>query len=180
MLGFYLTLLDSVEEKNTFTDLYLRYRDAMYNCAYKILKDRFFAEDAVHNAFLSLTKNLNRINKMNCNEIKSYLLIISRNAAYAIYKDNKKNQSFDIDEKDVVANDDLEIEIEENENIEKIFDMVKRLDSNYSDVLVLKLFYDMNDREIAESLNISVENVRTRIFIGRNKLKMLLGKENSL
>ena len=152
----------------------------MYNCAYKILKDRLFAEDAVHNAFLSLTKNLNRINKMNCNEIKSYLLIISRNAAYAIYKDNKKNQSFDIDEKDVVANDDLEIEIEENENIEKIFDMVKRLDSNYSDVLVLKLFYDMNDREIAESLNISVENVRTRIFRGRNKLKMLLGKENSL
>ena len=95
-------------------------------------------------------------------------------------KITKKNQSFDIDEEDVVANDDLEIEIEENENIEKIFDMVKRLDSNYSDVLVLKLFYDMNDREIAESLNISVENVRTRIFRGRNKLKMLLGKENSL
>lgn len=178
MLGFYLTLLDTAEEKVLFTDLYMKYRDTMYNCAYKILKDNYLAEDAVHNAFVSLTKNLNKINGMNCNEVRNYLLIISRNASFAIYKDNQKNLCSNIDEEIVIADDNVEVNIEINENKDRIFQMIKKLDSNYSDVLVMKLFYEMNDNEIAACLNITVENVRVRFFRGKNKLKELLEKEN--
>lgn len=177
MLGFYLTLLDTAEEKRIFSDLYLKYRDAMYNCAYKILKDSYLAEDAVHNAFISLTKSLNKINSMNCNEIRNYLLIISRNASFAIYKDNQKNLCSDIDEEIILADDDVEVDIEMNECKDKIFNLAKGLDKNYSDVLILKLFYDMPDIEIAKSLNITVENVRVRFFRGKLKLKELLEKE---
>ncbi len=178
MLGFYLTLLDTAEEKNTFTDLYLKYRDAMYNCAYKILKDSYLAEDAVHNAFLALTKNINKINGMERNEILSYLLIISRNASFAIYKNYRKNLCSDIDDEIVFSDDDVQADIEINESRERIFRMIKSLDTSYSDVLILKLFYGLDNRETAKALNLTVDNVRVRFYRGKVKLKELLEKEN--
>jgi len=178
MLGFYLTLLDTEKEKSIVTDLYLKYKDAMYNCAYKILKDSYLAEDAVHNAFLALIKNLNKINSMRCNEIINYLLIISRNASFVIYNNCQKNLCSNIDDEIIFADDDVEVEFEIKESRERIFRMIKSLDTSYSDVLVLKLFYDLDDREIAKALNLTVDNVRVRFYRGKVKLKELLEKEN--
>ncbi len=178
MLGFYLTILDTAEEKSTFTDLYMKYKDAMYNCAYKILKDSYLAEDAVHNAFLALTKNLNKIKGMDRNELLSYLLIVSRNASFAVYKDYRKNSCSDIDDEIVLSDDDIQAGIEVNESRKRIFRMIKSLGTSYSDVLVLKLFYGLDDRETAKVLNLTVDNVRVRFYRGKVKLKELLEKEN--
>lgn len=52
--------------------------------------------------------------------------------------------------------------------------MLKSLGTKYSDVLVLKLFYDMSDEAIAKKLDITVENARVRIFRGRNQLKQMI------
>ena len=52
MLGFYLSLIDSDDDKNKFEQLYLTYRQDMYKIAYSILKNNADAEDAVHQAFL--------------------------------------------------------------------------------------------------------------------------------
>lgn len=56
MLGFYLALLDTAEEKSRFEELYLLYRQDMYKTAYSILQDSFEAEDVVHEAFLIVIK----------------------------------------------------------------------------------------------------------------------------
>ncbi len=179
MLGFYLALIESPEEKKAFEKLYKEYLDIMYNNAYKILKDKYLAEDAVHNAFLSLIKSSKKINEMKCNEICNYLLIINRNVSYAIYNEEEKNKWHYVDDIEdvIVSSDNIELEYEILEDTKKLFDMIKELETNYSDVLVLKLFYDMSDAEIANALNITVENVRVRFFRGKNKLKKKLKKE---
>lgn len=175
MLGFYLTLLDTAEEKSKFEQLYIKYRNIMYNYAYSILKDNYLAEDAVHNAFMSLTHNLEKVNDVNCNETRNFLIIIVRNASLKIYNHYKKN----------IASDDIEIEdsdntikiIEREYDLKRIYDAILNLNENYSDVLMLKFFYECNNEEIAQLLNITVENVAVRIFRGRNKLKEILMEE---
>lgn len=174
MIGSYLSLLDTPEEKKIFEQLYKKYKSIMYNNAYSILKDTFLAEDAVHNAFMSLIKSFEKVDKMNDDEKRNYILIINRNAAYAIYNKSKNTEPV---ENDVMSSENIELDFEITEKTDKIFEIVKSLDKNYSDVLVLKLFYEMSDNEIAEALNITIENARVRIFRGRNKLKALLREE---
>ena len=66
MLGFYLALLDTAEEKSRFEELYLLYRQDMYKTAYSILQDSFEAEDVVHEAFLIVIKKLDKISEIKC------------------------------------------------------------------------------------------------------------------
>lgn len=176
MLGFYLAIIETPEDKRAFEKIYKEYKNIMYNAAYKITKDEYLAEDVVHNAFMSLLKNFEKINKMDYNEMRNYLLIINRNAAYAVYNNLKKNTDID-DYADFVSDEDIEISYEISENIEIIFNTVMSIEKKYSDVLVLKFFYDMKDDEIANALNITVENARIRIFRGRKKINSILNKE---
>lgn len=58
MLFFYLSALDTQEERTKFEDIYKKYGKLMKYVAYNILRDDSLAEDAVHNAFLKLMKYL--------------------------------------------------------------------------------------------------------------------------
>ena len=90
MLGFYLTLLDSAEEKSKFEQLYITYRQDMFKIAYSILKDNYEAEDAVHEAFLIVIKKFDKISEVNCPQTHAYLIIIVKNLALKIYNKRKK------------------------------------------------------------------------------------------
>lgn len=179
MLGAYLAMLETPEEKSVFEELYRKYKTIMYNNAYRILKNSALAEDAVHNAFLAVIENSQKIYNMSCNERRNYLLIINRNTAYAIYKKNMNEQDIDDYADSIASSDNIELNFEVTENTDKIFKMFKSLDTKYSDVLVLKFFYDLSDAEIAKKLDITVENARTRIFRGRNQLKKMIKEDFS-
>ena len=58
MLSFYLTLVDGEEDKNKLERLYELYRLKMWYTANRILSDGFLAEDAVHDAFIGVAKNI--------------------------------------------------------------------------------------------------------------------------
>ena len=76
MLNFYLSVLNTEEEKNQFADLYLKYRDGMQKIAYSILHNNEDAEDAVHTAFLSIANNFEKISSLSSQKIKSYFVIM--------------------------------------------------------------------------------------------------------
>ena len=57
----YMSMIDSDEDKDLFEGLYLKYRKHMKYIALQILGDEYLAEDAVHNAFVKIAKNINKI-----------------------------------------------------------------------------------------------------------------------
>ena len=63
MLGFYLALLDTAEDKSRFEELYLTYRQDMYKTAFAVLRSPQSAEDAVHEAFMIVIGKLNKISE---------------------------------------------------------------------------------------------------------------------
>ncbi len=175
MLGLYLAMIDTPEEKSKFEELYKEYKSTMFNFAMGILKDRYMAEDAVHNAFLKLINNLDKINKIKCNETRNFLVILVRNCSIDIYNQNKK--IVPIDELDDTDTLDLPELIEKRLERERVFEIISNMDEKYSDILMIKFFYDCSNEEVSRQLNIKPEHVAIRLFRAKAKLKQLIMEE---
>lgn len=173
MLSFYFSILDTEEEKSKLEKLYYEYKSLMKYIALEILKDDYIAEDAVHNAFIKLTRHLNGIEEIKCHKTKSFLVIIIRNVSLNMLEKEKKNAPADNIEVISVSDDKVFERIEALELCEKI----KLLPDTYRDVLELKVYYDMSDKEIADILNISNSAVRKRLQRARNALLNLIQGE---
>ena len=170
MLGFYLSLLNTADEKSKFEELYHLYRQDMYKAAFGILKNHYEAEDAVHDAFIIVAKNLNKISQINCPRTHGYLIIIVRNLAFKNYNKNKKtNYIYDSE----ILNDtdiaDIEEDILSKIGCEKISELLLKLPEDYYQVLYLNLFMGFDINSISENLGITYEDAKKRLQ--RAKLK---------
>lgn len=170
----YLSLLDSEEEISKFELIYSTYKKQMYYTANNILKDSHLAEDAVHNAFLRIINNLEKIEDINSHKTKGLIVIIVKNVSIDIYRKNKKERdnTIFIDDLDDINGYD---EINKNE-IGDLEIAISKLPENYKQVFLLKFSHELTDNEISEILDIKPDNVRKRIFRGREKLKNILKK----
>ena len=170
----YLSLLDSEEEISKFELIYSTYKKQMYYTANNILKDSHLAEDAVHNAFLSIINNLEKIEDINSHKTKGLIVIIVKNVSIDIYRKNKKERdnTIFIDDLDDINGYD---EINKND-IGDLEIAISKLPENYKQVFLLKFSHELTDNEISEILDIKPDNVRKRISRGREKLKNILKK----
>ena len=170
----YLSLLDSEEEISKFELIYSTYKKQMYYTANNILKDSHLAEDAVHNAFLRIINNLEKIEDINSHKTKGLIVIIVKNVSIDIYRKNKKERdnTIFIDDLDDINGYD---EINKN-NLGYLEIAISKLPENYKQVFLLKFSHELTDNEISEILDIKPDNVRKRISRGREKLKNILKK----
>ena len=79
----YLQSIEDPVDREKFEQLYNFYRGYMLKHAAKILKNEFDAEDAVHNAFLSISKHMDKIQDPFSMATKGYLSIIVERKAIA-------------------------------------------------------------------------------------------------
>lgn len=178
MLSMYLSMIDTNEDKSLFEKVYYDNRTIMYNTAVGILKDAHLAEDAVQDAFFSLAKNIEKIHNRDCIEIRNYLIIIVRNAALKIYNKRKNEVITDDFADDISDSADVAIDTENGMVRDKVFGLIKKLDSKYGDALILKYYYDMKDKDIAASLGISLEAAKSRVLRGKKMLKAMISEED--
>ncbi|MDD2495690.1 MAG: sigma-70 family RNA polymerase sigma factor [Tissierellia bacterium] len=166
----YLNVLDTEEEKSKFEQIYNYYRHTMFYVAKSILKDYYLSEDAVHDAFINIAKNMDNILDVNSNRTKGYVVVIVRNISFNMLK--KQKNIADIDDFEENLSDDVNLE---DKVLSKIsFDLiVAEIDSLpiiYKDVLYLTYVEDMKTQEISALINISNEAVKKRLQRGRKKL----------
>lgn len=65
MISLYLAVLETDEDKYEFEEMYIKCRQQMYNLAYCILHNVQDAEDAVHQSFLTIANNYEKIKQKN-------------------------------------------------------------------------------------------------------------------
>ncbi len=176
MLGIYLAMLDNPEEESKFEELYNQFKPTLITVAHQILDDMDLAEDAVHDTFLSLARNMKKISGRKCIQIRNYLIIIVRNASYRIYNKRKKEICIEEFEDNIPDLQNIEIDTEDKAEQQKLMALIKTLDEKYADVLILKYFYDLPDKEIARSLGISLENAKIRLYRGKAMIKNKLSE----
>lgn len=182
MLAFYLSLLPTEDEKNTFTALYRLYEHGMYRIAFAILHDRFLAEDAVHDAFLRLVPYIPKINDLRCHKTKALTVIIIRSTAIDLYRTRKRQFQ---NEEAACCDDEpdpCELPLDRAitaDQLQALTDGLINDKKEFLDVLTLRYLYGYDDEEIAHLLGISHAAVRQRMSRAHKTAKALLEREDA-
>ncbi|WP_452224697.1 RNA polymerase sigma factor [Lacinutrix chionoecetis] len=153
-------------------ELYNRYYKAMYNTAYRIVKDKFEAEDVMQNAFLLAFSKLDTLK-----EIKTFGAWLKRIVINkSIYHYNKSTKF------DEVPLDNVIYKVEDTSGIaedyeftnlqaKQILDTMQQLKDNYRVALTLHLIEGFDYEEISDIMKISNANCRTTISRAKDSLR---------
>lgn len=160
MLQYYLSMVNSDEERSLVECLYKENKQLMYKTAYSILHNSELSEDAVHEAFLRVIDNLQKFQKYSCKENVAYLVIIVR--GIALNKAKCRNRESELDDELADA-----VNIEETVSAEirysEIVDRIKSLSPAIKDVALLHFVQGCSAQEIAQILNIKVNTVYSSV-----------------
>ena len=170
MLGFYLSMVESDEERSLIEFIYNEYRQLMYKTAFSILHNKFDAEDAVHEAFLRVIKNIKKFRSYKCNENISYLVIIVRGISLNMI--NKRNNYAELSD-DLPDVSSVE-EITENRiSYESVKNNIEKLTPALKDIATLFFVEELSAQEISELLDVNVNTVRSSVHRAKNILKSM-------
>lgn len=155
MLGLCLTMLDTAEERDKFEELYHRYKKIVYYIAFEYMANNSLTEDATQETFLKLTKYIGKIENIDSPKTLSFIGIVTRSVCLDMLR---KEKSY--------INNTEKFHKEQTNNTETVYtilDKIKALPEIYRDVLILKYYFDMPTRKIADIYNISDDTVRKRL-----------------
>ena len=171
MLSFYLAMVDTPEDKLFVEELYTAYERMMFRIAFRVLRQKYDAEDAVHEAILSVIKGdaLEKMKPMTDIERKSYLTVIVKNSAYKVYNKRKKNNENSI-YNDWDNNNTTEEEVLSSLSIEEIQETMNMLTESDYDILCLYLINEQTYEEIAAALDIKPDAARQRVHRAKKRL----------
>lgn len=175
MLAFYMMLIDDEQNKSKFEQLYYEYRDRMMYVALSVLHNNEDAEDAVHNAFIGIAKNMDSIGEVASVQTLSYVLKATKNTAINMLGKNKRYETVDIENFDVVSDDDFFASLDIKERYNEVVKAIVNLDEKYKDVLFYHYVSDMPVSKVAEILGRKVSTVKQQLVRGKKLLIESLG-----
>ena len=180
MLTFYLSMLDTEEEKLTFTEIYEHLKFPCLHVAMKITKNQAMAEDALQNGFLSVIKHKDEIFNLPREKMKSRIVIIVKNKAIDLLRADNKYATKAMDEmpEDVLKDTfDISTYVENQESFERLIYFISTLPEIYKTTFELRYVHGMQNPEIAELLNITPKTASMRIARAKLILQEMLKKE---
>ena len=166
----YLQVIDTIEQQSAFEQVYKAYRNLMFYVANNILHNEQDAEDAVHNAFVAIAENIQKIDAPLCPKTKGYVVTIVESKAIDLYRRKQRRQG-------VAFCDEIsgtETAVLESQGIARCF---ARLPCRYRHILLLKYRYGYNNRELAKLLEISEANAIKLTQRAKEKLDQFCREE---
>lgn len=176
MLLYYLSLIDNEEDKSKFEKIYEEYRLLMKYIALKVLGNDKNAEDVVHDAFVKIIKHLNQIEDVYSHKTRSFIVIIVKNTAIDYTRKEKKSRYVDIEKVYDTKVSSAASNITEELSAKEILSKLKQLPDKYREILELKVYHQLSDKQTADLLNISHAAVRKRLQRAREALDALINE----
>lgn len=178
MLFYYLSLIETEEQKLTFIHIYERHGKQMLAVAKGILRNQENAEDAVHDAFVGIAKSIHRIPTTSEAAVKAYVMTVVRNAAMAILQEEHKwGVKLDFEELDLAADEDTFQTVADAQDYEKLLELINQLPLQYREVLMLRYVMDMKPQQIAAALHRKTTTVQQQLARGKQALAALYTQE---
>lgn len=169
-------------ENYNFENIYNEYKNKIYHYLVYLIGESE-AEDITQEVFLKINKGLNSFNGKS--KISTWVYRIANNSAIDFMRSNKNKKKNDYFSEEDLTNEDkaikenkkvptIEKQIIETEMNECIRMQINKLPENYKSVLILSDLEGLKNKEIAEILNLSIDNVKIRLFRARAHLKKIL------
>ncbi|MBN2047104.1 MAG: sigma-70 family RNA polymerase sigma factor [Anaerolineaceae bacterium] len=169
--------LDEARNGNdeAFCQLVEHYQNGVFNLCYRMLGNRHEAEDAAQEVFWRAYNALHRYDPDR--PFQTWLLSIASH--YCIDQQRKRHftmvtidQPFEETYQDETPNPEKSVSRSESQaEMETLLNQLKPKDRA---ALVLRYWYDMSEKEIAETLSLSVSAVKSRLFRARKDLAQML------
>lgn len=176
---FFLSVIENSIIRNNLESIFKLYSKELIFTSYSIINDYHESEDVVQSALIKISDYLDESTDVKCDKTRGLLVIIVRRLSYNIYNQRKRRNEINIDDIENFIGDDNSMSPELNilrlEDRKYIADMMRKLNESYMDILTLKYMYDYSDSEIADMLNMTEGNVRTKLSRARKACHKIIG-----
>ncbi len=164
-------------DEKAFEEIFKLYSQKAFRMVYLSTGSRYSSEDIVQEAFVKCYFELKNLKSPQTFQVWFYKMLFRIMWRYM----NKEKKLVPV-EKTIIEitdpeNDSLFNSFEKEENSKEILKAISKLDYQHKTVLILYYYNDMPVKEIAKILGCFEGTVKSRLFNARNKLKMLLIKE---
>lgn len=179
MLALYTSLIEDENDREKFNILYHTYRKRMLFTADSVLHNKEDAEDAVHDTFIKIARNMKSIGNPDSNETLSYVLKAAKNTAINLSKKNAiGNKHIQLEDVENISDGQFLEKLRIQENFEEVVEAIRSLNGTYRDVMFFHFVQGMKAKDIADLLGRSNSAVQQQIIRGKKKLLEIL--ENDL
>ena len=173
-------------DQQAYSKLLTKYKGAIFNLVYKMVKNKEEAEDLVQETFVKAFGALPTFDERYA--FSTWLFKIASNNCID-YLRKKKLKTFSIDKTaeskdgeikqsfEDIKTPDPEISAIEKEKKSLIEAAIDSLPAKYRDAIILRHKEDKSYEEIADILNLPIGTIKARIFRAREKLKQYLKKK---
>lgn len=187
MLMMAIAVIESDEDKTFMLNIYIDYYGLVRKNIYNITHDVDQIEDLVNDTFKKLIEKISLIRNMDSCSTATYVVYTSRSVAidYIKHRSVEKRHNYSGGEIDLAETlqdieDDMEYRIIHQEEIKEMGKAVLRLPPKHKYLLYFKYILEMNDKDIADVLNISPDSVRQYLTRARRAAKKLIDKEMNI
>lgn len=161
-------------DKAAANELISTYYKEVYAYVYKQTIDKELSMDLTQEIFISILKSIYRYDEKKAS-FRTWLYRIATYRLVDYYR--SKNYKYTsivvpIDDFNIYDSEDMEITVENREDVEKIIDIVNRLDSLSQQIFRLKLFADYTFSQISNVLEIPESTAKTRYYSMIKKIKV--------
>ena len=161
-------------------ELYDSIGTKLFSLSFRILNDRWDAEEVVQDTFAALWKKPQSFNPEK-GKLASWLMVLVRNRSVDRYRSRirrKDTTSIEVSLQVQPADESIDIATSASQTDEKqlLGNAIEKLPPKQLTVLKLSYFKGLTHPEIAQELGISLGTVKSRIRLGVEKLKQSLPK----
>ena len=160
-------------EANYYSYIVEQYKDVVYSIALKILKNHDDAEELAQESFIKAYKSIQTFKGKS--KFSSWLYRITYNSCISHVR-KKKHEFTSIDDIQIKDEEDnFSFESVTSESRKELLEKVLKLLPEDDYMLILLYYYeDMSVDEIKEVVDISVSNIKVKLFRARKKLYSIL------
>ena len=160
----YLQMIECNEDKQRFTVLYETYRGLMFYVANKLLHNTQDAEDAVHQAFVSLAEHFSKIGELECPQTRSYVVLTVERKAIDILRKHTRQAEVSINE----AVQGIEIPLPGDHGLA---DALASLPAHSREILLLRYYNGYTTKELAAAFGVSYAAMKKQLTRAKNSLR---------
>ena len=170
-------------DTTAFAQLVSAYQNPVYNVAYRLLGNSVEAEDAAQETFIRAYRYLETYDSTR--KFSSWLLAIASHYCVDVLR-RKRLKLLSMDDLPPMVELSMptvqqpEEAVIANQNADAVQQMLNSLDPSYRTPVVLRYWYDMSYREIAEAMDVTESTIKTRLHRARLKLAALSDSQSQM
>ncbi len=168
---------------SAFETLLTRHKDKVFTKVYLMVRDEALAEDIFQDCFIKVIQTLKSGKYNEEGKFLPWVMRIAHNLAIDSFRRNKKMPAVRSDDRNdvfaTIGHPDMhaEDEIIHNQVTSDVKKLVKLLPQEQKEVIIMRLYYKMSFKEIAESCDISINTALGRMRYALINLRKIIDEK---